>query len=377
MSLPRDFAVYASIVEPWYESLKDPSRSQAETLRRLLSIYSKTRYGEKHSPETVEGFESFRERFPIISYREISCYLEDVKKGDFRAFLPEPPQCWVMTRGSTGRQKTIPATKSHLNDILSCGARALSNYIVRRRSLDITGGRILNLSMPSRVMGLDAGDNRLVLGYSSGTYSRLFPTLGGAALAPRQEEIDALGPGMGKADWERRFELVYDETKNENISAAIGVAPVIIAFFRYLKKKHSLLPKDLWEIHAVFCTSVRKIHFRYAPIFEKYLGKASTIEIYSATEGVYAQQIDELPYISPNYDRYLFEVELGGRVKMLHELKRGEWGRLIVSSCMFPRYDIGDMVEAMGKNYFRIFGRANTLHILEHRLYRLLFGWLL
>jgi hypothetical protein len=60
---------------------------------------------------------------------------------------------------------------------------------------------------------------------------------------------------------------------------------------------------------------------------------------------------------------------------MLHELERGEWGRLIVSTCMLPRYDIGDMAEAMGGQYFRVFGRAKWAHVWEHRLYRALFKW--
>jgi len=62
---------------------------------------------------------------------------------------------------------------------------------------------------------------------------------------------------------------------------------------------------------------------------------------------------------------------------MLHELKRGEWGKLIISSCMFPRYDIGDIIEAAGKNYFRVIGRNTILTILEQRLYRLFFGRIL
>jgi hypothetical protein len=96
--------------------------------------------------------------------------------------------------------------------------------------------------------------------------------------------------------------------------------------------------------------------------------------MYTATEGVFAQQYDDLPYVTPNYDGYFFEVQTGKGIKMLHELKRGEWGNLIISSCMFPRYDIGDMVEAAGKNYFRIFGRRKTLTLLEHRLYRFFLG---
>jgi len=33
------------------------------------------------------------------------------------------------------------------------------------------------------------------------------------------------------------------------------------------------------------------------------------------------------------------------------------------------------MVEAMGNSYFRVFGRRTPLNLLEHRLYRLFFGW--
>ena len=62
---------------------------------------------------------------------------------------------------------------------------------------------------------------------------------------------------------------------------------------------------------------------------------------------------------------------------MLYDLKRGEWGSLLISSSMFPRYDIGDLIESAGKNYFRVFGRRKTSTIIEHRLYRLFLGWLL
>jgi hypothetical protein len=159
------------------------------------------------------------------------------------------------------------------------------------------------------------------------------------------------------------------------VVAAMGVTPIIMSFARYVKKKHGKKPKDLWKPRALFCTSVRKIQFKYAPKLRDYFGQVPVVEIYSATEGVFGQQLDDLPYISPNYDKYLFEVETGQEIKMLHELKRGEWGRLIVSSCLFPRYDIGDLIEAAGRNYFRVFGRNQFLTRLEHRLYKLFLGW--
>jgi len=171
--------------------------------------------------------------------------------------------------------------------------------------------------------------------------------------------------------------LAYQQGLNENVTAAMGVTPVILSFARYVEREHGKKPKDFWNIHALFCTSVRKIQFRYAPSLRKYFGDVPVVEIYSATEGVFAQQLDSLPYITPNYDTYFFEVRTGGGMKMLHELERGEWGELVVSSCILPRYAIGDMIESAGKNYFRVFGRRNISTLLEHRLYKLFFGWLI
>jgi hypothetical protein len=217
--------------------------------------------------------------------------------------------------------------------------------------------------------------HEVTYGYSSGTYARLNPMLDKVSLVPRQEEIDAQGTGITKKDWEHRFELAYQQAKDENVIATMGVTPVILGFARYIDRKHGKKPKDLWNFKALFCTSVRKIQFKYAPVLQKHFGQVPVIEIYSATEGVFAQQLDTLPYVTPNYDKYFFEVQTGQGTKMLHELKRGEWGKLIVSSCLFPRYDIGDIIEAAGNNYFRVVGRNRTLTLLEHRLYRLFFGW--
>jgi hypothetical protein len=279
-----------------------------------------------------------------------------------------------MTRGSTGTAKVIPVTKTHSEQIFLCGARAIINYTVRKNALEVLAGRILNLNFPSAVTTTEVGGQEITYGYSSGTYAKLNPMLNQVSLLPRQEEIDALGPGITRTDWEKRFELVYQRALNQPVVATIGVTPVILAFARYVKRKHGKKPKDLWKFKVLVCTSVRKIQYKYGPVLRKYFGEVPIVEMYSATEGAFAQQLDDLPYVSPNYDTYYFEVETGKGLKMLHELERGEWGRLIISSCLFPRYDIGDMIESMGKNYFRVFGRAKALTILEHRLYRLLFG---
>ncbi len=367
-----------SFVGPWYKSLENPGKAQEAVLQSLLKGYAETDYGNRCRAAEIQNLAQYRAGFPVASYGDFQPYLKRVREGDYRALLSEAPETWVMTRGSTGKQsKVIPATPSHLRQIFLCGARAIVHYALRTEKFEVLTGNILNLNFPSSVHVMSQDGKELSYGYSSGTYARLNPMLSQVSLLPRQETIDALGPGIGRADWEKRFELAYEQSLGQNVTATMGVTPVILGFAKYLQHKHGKKPRDLWDFKALFCTSVRDIHFRYGPVLQKYFGPAPIVEMYTATEGVFGQQYDDLPYFTPNYDAYLFEVDNGRDIKLLSELKRGEWGRLVVSSCMLPRYDIGDMIECTGRDHFRVFGRRSTLTVLEHRLYRLFFGWFL
>ncbi|MFA7398635.1 MAG: GH3 auxin-responsive promoter family protein [Candidatus Bathyarchaeia archaeon] len=362
-------------VQPWYDSIENPQSAQEQVLFDLLKKYASTDYGNRHNVSELKSFTDYQSNFPIINYNGIAPYLAAVKDGKYKAFLSEPPQTWVMTRGSTGHSKVLPATETHLKQIYSCGARAIINFAYKRRKYEVFLGVILNLNFPSSVHSMTVDGKEVNYGYSSGTYARLNPMFDRVSLLPRQEEIDKLGSGVGRIDWEKRFDFVYKMAKNQTVTATMGVTPVILSFARYIKRRYGKLPRDIWKPQALFCTSVRKIQFKYGPILQKYYGNVPIVEMYTATEGVFGQQLDDNPYITPNYDAYLFEVVTGKGVKMLHELKRGEWGRLVLSSCMLPRYDIGDMIESAGGNYFRIFGRNSLWTVLEHRLYRAFLGW--
>jgi hypothetical protein len=364
-------------VQPWYDSVENPKKSQEQVFADLIRKYADTEYGVHFKAHESRCISDYQENFPIINYSGLSPYLKQVREQNFKVFLSEPPQCWVMTRGSTGNSKIIPATQTHLKQIYSCGARAIINFAVRKKKYEVFLGVILNLNFPSNVNTMLVDGKEVTYGYSSGTYARLNPMFDRVSLLPRQEEIDKLSNGIGRKDWEQRFELVYSMAKDQAVTATMGVTPVILSFARYIKSKYGKMPRDIWKPQALFCTSVRKIQFKYGPILKKYYGDVPIVEMYTATEGVFGQQLDELPYITPNYDSYLFEVATGNGIKMLHELKRGEWGKLIISSCMLPRYDIGDLIEAAGKNYYRIIGRKNAPTLIEHRLYRAFLGWLL
>jgi hypothetical protein len=89
---------------------------------------------------------------------------------------------------------------------------------------------------------MDVDGKQVTYGYSSGTHAHLNPMFDRVSLMPRQEEIDALGSGVSRKDWQKRFELVYQMALNQNVTAAMGVTPVILFFARYIKRKYGKNP---------------------------------------------------------------------------------------------------------------------------------------
>jgi hypothetical protein len=362
-------------LEAWESGLRDPADAQVKVLGTLLQGYAKTAYGRDHGADSISSIEEYRTRFPVVRYADLAPWFERVRNEGHSIFLEEEPITWVMTRGTTGESKVVPVTPRHLQDLIKCGSRAVLNFAMKNGGFDLLAGGVLNLQFPSNMRVLTQEGKEVVYGFSSGTYAKLNPMMAGLALVPRQEEIDALQTDLTPEGWEARYEFIYQKAKEKQVVSIIGVAPVQTGFARYVKQKHGVYPRDLWKLKVIYSTSVAKIQQEYAPKLRAMYSDVPVVEMYSATEGAFAQQRDALPYVCPNYDIYLYEVETDSGVKMLHELKRGEWGRIILSTAMLPRYKIGDLIEAMGKNYFRVFGRDKPSVVLEHRLWKMFVGW--
>jgi hypothetical protein len=201
------------------------------------------------------------------------------------------------------------------------------------------------------------GEREVEYGYSSGIYTKFVSKTTPIRSVPAQEEIDALGGGKTERDWDARFELAYGKCKNENVTLVGGVAPTAVLFGRYLKRKHNIYPKDLWKTQIMTLGSVAGINTRYQPALSALYGSATIREIYGATEGMFGQQRDAKRAWVPNYDLFFFEVETATGIKMLHEMKPGEMGSLVVSTPILARYKIGDTIRAFDAPYFRCIGR--------------------
>ena len=350
-------AMLSGMLQPWHDSVADPAVSQEGVLKNLLSDYAKTEYGAQHGAGDISSVEEYRQSFPIATYEDFKPLIQRVMQGQVELLLAEEPIGWAITRGTTGDEsKFIPMTPTDMRLRLSAG-RAVMNYVLTTERYDLFDGVNLNLNFPSNVGTIKVGESELEYGYSSGIYTKYVSAFTPIRSAPTQDEIDALGGGKTKRDWDARFELAYEKCKDENVSLVGGVAPTALSFGRYLRRTHGVLPKNLWDIQIVTLGSVPGINTRHQPALNALYGPVIIREIYGATEGMFGQQRDKNRAWVPNYDLFFFEVETRSGIKLLHEMKPGERGSLVVSTPILPRYKIGDLIVAFQKPYFRCIGR--------------------
>jgi hypothetical protein len=346
-----------ALVQPWHDAVADPVKAQQEVLQRLLQIYAQTDYGKQHSASQIETVEDYRRAFPVTTYEGYKPFIQRVMEGEVSLLLNEEPVGWAITRGTTkGESKFVPMTPTDLMMRISAG-RAMMNYVLDSGRYDLFEGVNLNLNFPSVVGTVQVGEREVEYGYSSGIYTKFVSAFTAIRSAPSQEEIDALGGGKTVRDWEARFELAYQKCKNENVTLVGGVCPTTIKFARYLHRTHKVYPKDLWQPQIMTLGSVPGINTRYEPALTALYGPVVIREIYGATEGMFGQQRDKKRAWVPNYDLFFFEVESKSDTKMLHEMRPGEMGSLIVSTPILPRYKIGDLILAFRAPYFRCIGR--------------------
>jgi hypothetical protein len=358
--------ILQAYLQPWHSAVAEPAKAQEEVLHRLLLEYAKTKYGLQHGAEQVQHLADYRRSFPVTTYESYKPLIERVMAGEVELLLSELPVGWAITRGTTkGESKFIPMTPTDLRMRINAG-RAMMNYVASSQRFDLFAGVNLNLNYPSAVGRVKVGEQEVEYGYSSGIYTKYVSAFTPIRSIPSQDEIDALGGSKSERDWERRFELAYELCKNQNVTLVGGVCPTALRFAHYLHRVHKVYPKDLWKTQIMTLGSVPGINTKHQPALNALYGPAAIREIYGATEGMFGQQRDEKRAWVPNYDLFFFEVQTRKGMKMMHEMKPGEMGGLVVSTPILARYRIGDLILALKPPYFRCIGREEWWTPLQY-----------
>ncbi|RLG47739.1 MAG: hypothetical protein DRO06_02390 [Thermoproteota archaeon] len=330
----------------WLDSLEDPETAQGEVLWRLLDLYSETEYGGERVRE-VSSLEDYRRSFPAVSYAEVEGLIKEALSGRYRVLLSSPPVMVGVTSGTRGPPKLIPVTEEDLavrRRVMLEGASALAEAV------GVEPGPVLG----PFVGGLgeaEFGGRRIPLVYASGLM---------AALAGRPlEAVERVGPGADRESWNERFDAILSTLERlGRVSFLVGSPLALYKMAERCLETRRVLPGELADVGVVLSVGMPDTRAAFRRPLEEAYSPRLVAEGYGATEGLFAMQPDAEPGLAPFYSEYLLEVEMGGEVKMLYEMRPGQWGELIVSTPTLPRYRVGDVVERLPSGRFSVPCRA-------------------
>ena len=77
---------------------------------------AKTEYGQRYQFNKINSIKQFQEAVPVVSYPEISNYIEKIEEGKTDILFAGRALAFEQTSGSTYAQKLIPYSKESLND---------------------------------------------------------------------------------------------------------------------------------------------------------------------------------------------------------------------------------------------------------------------
>jgi hypothetical protein len=343
---------------------------QDQKMLELSKIYDETEFGQRNHANAIENYEMFKEYIPVSTYESLSPYYNSIFSGEYQLLMAEPPLFWAISRfKSKGYQMNIPMTARDILTRVRAWPRALFSFIRKTGKYDILNGGILNISYPGRVMMIQVGTKKVPAGYTTGIVARFVEEHTDIKLTPPQTDLDMTLQDVSKKSWSRRFEFIVKAAKSTPVNVIRGDVKVLLNFGRFMKSRYRKAPKDLWNVAALICSGTTGIHAKYKLPLRALYGDCTILECYEGSSGFFAQQIDESPFMVPNYDLYFFEVLVNGSPKPLYRMQPGEMGSLIVSSYVLPRFKIGDMIRCMGENRFIVIGREKTLGQFKYNMF--------
>lgn len=116
-------------------ALRDPAAAQRAVLRRALRAGRETAYGRAHGFASVRSEADYSERVPLVTYDELSPWIERVAEGELGVLTRSPVRFMEPTGGSSGYLKLVPYTREVLAEFSAATMPWLFDLLARRPAL--------------------------------------------------------------------------------------------------------------------------------------------------------------------------------------------------------------------------------------------------
>jgi hypothetical protein len=343
--------------------VKDPLKTQQQTLNYLLEHGQKTQYGIQNHFEKIQNEADFRRLVPVIAYEDLRPWLDKILVEKQMNVLWDTPVRWfAMSSGTTeDKSKYIPVTRESLfNGSYRAGYHMLGMYAIHYPDSAFILGKTL-------VLGGSQQINRIGNGIYTGDISAiLMKNLPAPARLRRTPESIALLP-----DWEEKLQKLTEYAVGNDIRAMVGVPSWMLILLKKIVEETGKSIPDIWpQLEVFFHGGVSFLPFQSQ--FEKIIPSQTMHywETYNASEGFFGVQFapesKDMLLLLDNEVFYEF-IPAGEWDKAQPEtvsLEGVETGKqyavVISTSGGLWRYKIGDTIEFTSTDpyLFKVTGRT-------------------
>jgi len=344
---------------------KYPNEVQHELLFNLLQQAKHTIIGKKYDFSSINTYEDFIARVPVINYEEMVPLIEQSRKGKQYLFWGSPIKWFAKSSGTTNAQsKFIPVSQESLDDCHYKGSKdLLCLYLNNNENSQLFTGKGLRLGGSKELYQ----ENGTVFGDLSAILIDNMPFWAEFSSTP-SNKVSLMD------NWETKLQAIVDETIKENVTSLAGVPSWMLVLLNQVLEttgdKHLL---EVWENLEVYFHG--GVSFEpYRDQYKKLLPKNDFkyYEIYNASEGFFAIQdrndTSELLLMLDYgifYEFAAMETYGTSQQKMipLAEVEINiNYAVIITTNAGLWRYQIGDTIRFTSINPYRIKVTGRTKH---------------
>ncbi len=334
-----------------------PVAAQREVLQDLVTSAQYTDFGRKYHFSKLFSLKEFKKNVPIHEYNDLKPYIQRMMDGEKNVLWNTPVTWFAKSSGTTSdKSKFIPISDESLQDNhFQASKDLLSNYYKNFPSSDLLTGKGLVVGGSHQISKVNEeiqyGDLSAVLMQNSPFWGQWIRT-----------------PELSVAlldEWEEKIEKLAQVTARENVTSLAGVPTwTLLLLKRILEIKGKSTIKEVWPNLELYING--GVSFvPYKEQFDKIIGgKINYLEIYNASEGFIAAQVN------PDDDGMLLFTEHGvfyefmpveeygnedPKTVGLNKVAVGKNYALVISTTGgLWRYLIGDTVQFTSINPYKI-----------------------
>lgn len=351
--------------------MKYPEEVQMELLMNLTRKASRTDYGKKYGFESIDNYEDFKNRVPVVNYEAIYPFIDRLMKGEQNVLWPSEIRWFAKSSGTTNaRSKFIPVSNEALEECHYKGGKdLLSIYVNNFPESKMFTGKNLVIGGSQQVNQFDE-NARSYYGDVSAVLLKNLPFWAQMVRTPTLE-IALMD------EWEEKIEKMARHTAEENVTSMSGVPTwMVVLLERIIELKGVKDITEVWPNLEVFFHGA--VAFTpYEKLFNSLIPSSSMryVETYNASEGFFGIQDqsdskDMLLMLDYGifYEFIPFE-DLDTedpRVLTLDQVELNKsYAIIITTNAGLWRYKIGDTVRFTSKDPYRIRISGRTRHFIN------------